>query len=444
MTLHDLIAGTDATTRRAFASNCAFTCLGVGLSPLLLRLGAAAGVQGQQGQGKTVEEPIKLGPASARNVIYLFLRGGMSQLDTFDPKPGQKTQGPVEALRTNADDVLVSQHFPNLANHMDKVCVVNSMTSTQGAHPQAQYLTRTSFELRGTIQHPSIGAWVNRLAGKLNANLPGHVMLNGGSNIPSAGFFPPQYLALPLDDPKAGLQHSALPADVGEAEFQRRLQRLQQLDQAFEQRYRQREVKAYSEMYADAVRLMRSSDLAAFDIGLEPGLLRSAYGESNFGQGCLLARRLVEHGVRFVEVMSDGWDTHADNFDRMAENCPDIDRGLSALLADLEARGLLEQTLVVLTTEFGRTPDIDGDNGRNHYPKAYSSLLAGGGIRGGSSWGKTSSDGREVIENPVRIQDFNATIAHALGLPLDHVVTSPSGRPFKVADKGQPLLDLFA
>jgi uncharacterized protein (DUF1501 family) len=156
-----------------------------------------------------------------------------------------------------------------------------------------------------------------------------------------------------------------------------------------------------------------------------------------------LARRLVEHGVRFVEVTSDGWDTHADNFNRLADLCPAIDQALAALLGDLEARGLLDETLVVLTTEFGRTPDIDQDQGRNHYPKAFSCLLAGGGVRGGQRYGSTDDEGREVVSDPVSIQDFNATIAHAAGLPLDYVVTSPTGRPFKVADKGVPITSIF-
>lgn len=436
MTIRDLLRSADGQSRRDFLSGLARTSFGVALLPGLDRL---LGAQDPQGKGL----PIHLGAATARNVIYLFMRGGMSQIDSFDPKPGKQTQGPVEVLRTRADDVLLSMYFPNLADHMHRVCVVNSMTSTQGAHAQAQYLTRTSYALRGTIQHPSLGAWIHRLTGRINPTLPGHVIVGGAGNMPSAGFLPPQYAALPIGDPEAGLQNSSLPNGIDEAHFDRRMQRLAEMDRAFAERYHQREVTAYGEMYRDAVRLMRSSDVDAFDIGQEPELLRTAYGDTPFGNGCLLARRLVEHGVRFVEVTSDGWDTHADNFNRLADLCPAIDQGLAALLGDLEARGLLDETLVVLATEFGRTPDIDQDSGRNHFPKAFSSLLAGGGIQGGRSYGKTSADGREVVENPVSIQDFNATIAHALGVPLDYVITSPSGRPFKIADKGQPILEIF-
>ena len=218
------------------------------------------------------------------------------------------------------------------------------------------------------------------------------------------------------------------------------------MDRAFEERYGvQKSVQAYAEAYEQAVQLMRSRDLAAFDLTQEPEELRAAYGRNEFGQGVLLARRLAEHGSRFIEVTNGGWDSHNENFDAMDERIPAVDRALAALLADLDARGMLDDTLVVLTTEFGRTPEITKDrNGRNHHAKAFSSLLAGGGIRGGVKHGATDTRGEEIVADKVRVTDFNATIAHALGIPTDLVVHSPSGRPFKVADDGQPVLSLFA
>ena len=438
MTLPDLIAGTDIQGRRSFLTRMASSLLGVG----------AAAAFGPEVVARALTQdpapPLVLGRASAKNVIYLFLRGGMSHLDTLDPKPGKETQGPVQALRTRADGVMLGQYFPKLAEQMDKVCIVSSMSSKQGAHPQAQYLMRTSYELRGTIEHPSLGAWCQRMAGRHNKMLPGHVLIGGGAEMPTAGFFPPEYQALPIGSAEDGLQNASLPRGVDNERFERRLARLKQLDSAFAEKHEQRSVQAYSKAYAEAVRLMRSRDLVSFDIDLEPKTMHQAYGETPFGAGCLLARRLVEHGVRYVEVISDGWDTHADNFDRLGDLTPAVDQGLAALLADLDARGLLRETLVVLATEFGRTPDIDQDQGRNHYPKAFSCLLAGGGVRGGQRYGSTDAEGREVQTDPVSIQDFNATIAHAVGLPLDYVVTSPSGRPFKVADKGSPITSIFS
>jgi uncharacterized protein (DUF1501 family) len=197
-------------------------------------------------------------------------------------------------------------------------------------------------------------------------------------------------------------------------------------------------------MYDDAMAMMKSEDLKAFDLTEEPGELRSAYGKEAFGQGCLLARRLVERGVRFVEVSLGGWDTHNANFVAVPERCETLDKGLATLVADLHNRGLLQDTLIVLTSEFGRTPDINQNAGRDHYPKAFSAVMFGGGVRGGFTYGKTDKEGRDVIEDKMRIQDFNASIAYALGLPLDQVIYSPSKRPFTIADKGQPITQLFA
>jgi uncharacterized protein (DUF1501 family) len=196
-------------------------------------------------------------------------------------------------------------------------------------------------------------------------------------------------------------------------------------------------------VYRDAVRVMKSEDLVAFDLSQEPETAHEVYGNDNFGQGCLLARRLVEHGVRYVEVNLNGWDTHQDNFLRVPEKCAVLDQALGALLPDLDRRGLLQETLVVLTTEFGRTPKVNQNEGRDHYPKAFSSAMWGGGLKGGQVYGKTDR-GVEVVEDKITVPDLNATIAYALGLPLDHVIYSPTKRPFTVADHGQPVTSLFS
>jgi uncharacterized protein DUF1501 len=439
MTFKKLAREADEFSRREFVSRAAMGLLGLGAMPLFGRFAAAS-------PQDAMAKAFALGPATARNVIYLYMAGGMSHLDTFDLKPGSDVQGPIEARKTNADDVFVSQHFPLLAQRMDKVAVINGMSSTQGAHEQGRYFMHTSYEMRGTIQHPSLGAWVNQYRGKVNPNLPAHVTVGGAGPGENAGFFPSRYRPLPIGDATAGLQNASRPKHVDQQTFDRRMHRLEMMNAAFAAKNRAKEVKGYGDMYAEAVKLMSSADLAAFDLNGESAKVRAAYGENPFGQGCLLARRLVEHGVRFVEVTKGGWDTHNDNFDEMEEKCPEVDRALASLISDLEARGLLDETLIVLATEFGRTPEIvtERGNGRNHHPKAFSCLLAGGGIQGGRTWGKTDERGENVIENKVLVPDFNATIAHALGLPLDHVLTSPSGRPFTVAHKGKPILELFA
>jgi uncharacterized protein (DUF1501 family) len=368
----------------------------------------------------------------------------MTHLDTFDLKPGAATQGPTEGTKTSAEGVVINKYFEKLAKQMHHVVAVNSLTSNQGAHQQGQYLMHTSYVLRGTIKHPTLGAWLSVMAGTRNPALPAHVAIGGGNNGASAGFFDAKHGPLPIGNPASGLQNSRRPAGVGEEVYGERLKRLEAMNDAFAKTYDHREVRGYADAYDQAVRLMSSKDLEAFDLAKEPQELRSAYGMDSFGQGCLLARRLVEHKVRYVEVQLGGWDTHNENFEAMEKKLPVLDAALGTLLEDLQNKGLLQETLVVLATEFGRTPEIKAErDGRDHYPKVFSGLIAGGGIKGGRTYGKSDKEGREVADKPVSVPDFNATLAHALGLPLGHVMHSPSGRPFKVAEKGQPILDLF-
>lgn len=435
MRLRQYLNGFSDVSRRDFVAGAARGLLGLTSIPWMTRFASA------QDAGR-----IPLRPATARNVIYLYMAGGMSHLDTFDVKPGAATQGPVQAIKTSADGVRISQYFPMLAKHMHKVAIVNSMKSTQGAHQQGRYFMHTGYQLRGTIRHPSMGAWLERMRGRINTTIPAHVVVGGGAEMASNGFFDASLTPLPIGDPSQGLANSQRVPHVSAERFEHRIHRLEKMNQAFREKYDARSVKDYAKVYEEAVKLMDSNDLAAFEIAGEPEHVRAAYGDNRFGQGCLLARRLVERGVRFVEVVHGGWDTHSENFDQLGDNlCPPVDRALSALLADLDARGLLDETLVVLTTEFGRSPDIvtERANGRNHYPAAFSALLAGGGIQGGQVYGKTDAEGRKIVENEVLVPDFNATIAHALGLPLEFKLYSPSGRPFTVAHDGKPVKALF-
>jgi uncharacterized protein (DUF1501 family) len=245
-----------------------------------------------------------------------------------------------------------------------------------------------------------------------------------------------------LNNPSTGLQYSKRITTLGESDFDYRLNLSAKLNAGFQETYQHSSVRAYSEVYKDAVKVMKSTDLTAFDLSQESDEIQTEYGDSSFGQGCLLARRLVEHGVRFVEVSLGGWDMHQDIYARLPEKISELDKALGALLGDLDRRGLLKDTLVVLTSEFGRTPKINQNSGRDHYPKAFSSVMWGGGIQGGQIYGKTDK-GIEVTENKVNVPDLNATIGYALGLPLDQVIFSPTKRPFTIADKGQPLTSLF-
>jgi hypothetical protein len=427
--MHDSIRKMDEVSRRRFVAGAASTFLGVSVMPWRRLLAAPAG---------------GLAPApKAQHVIYLYLTGGMSHLDTLDPKPGVEEQGPTETISTNAAGIQLASHFKSLAKQADKIALVRSMTTKVGAHERGQYFMRTSYQPLATIQHPAIGAWAMKLGAKSNHTLPGNILVNGPSQHPGAGFFDTRYAPLRIGNPADGLQNSTLPNGVTEKQFTHRLDLSHQLDRTFEMRYPHKQVKAYTDFYQDAVRLMKSEDLTAFDLEKESQATREAYGSDRFAQGCLLARRLVEHGVKFIEVQHGGWDTHADNFDRIEDLAGTLDQALGALLSDLSAKGLLDKTMVVVASEFGRTPKINANQGRDHHPRVFTTLLAGGGVRGGQVYGSSDKTGFAVADNPVEIPDFNATIAWAMGLPLEQIVTSPSGRPFTVAHKGKPLTMLF-
>ena len=433
--MNPLLLRADEMTRRDFTATLAKSFLGVSaLSGLSLPSARAAGA------GASALRQI----ATAKRVIYLYMTGGMSHLDTFDPKPGSEVMGPTKAIRTSADGIQVSEYLPRLAKQAHHLAVINSMASTQGAHKQGNYFMHTSYTLRSSIRHPAMGAWLLKFQGRHNSALPGSVMIGNDSSHPGAGFFESKLSPLMLTSAETGLPNSRLREGVDEKAFSVQLEVASRLDTAFVEKYDQKNVRAYADMYDDALKLMKSRDLAAFDLSRESDATRERYGYDTFGQGCLLARRLAESGVRFIEVSYGSWDTHNANFVNVPDKAEVLDQGMSALLEDLERRGLLEDTLVVLATEFGRTPEINANEGRDHHPQAFSCVLAGGGIRGGQIHGKSDERGAKVVENEVAVPDLNATIGYALGLPLDLVLYSPSKRPFTVASKGKPVLEVLS
>ena len=415
-------------SRRDFLARTARTCFGLTIA------GSAAQLFSPRAMAA---DPaiLKAGGGKAKHVIYLYMSGGMTHIDTFDPKPQAPAEyrGPTEVISTNVDGIQLGHCLPLLARHMDKVALIRSLSTTQGAHEQGKYLMHTSYTPRGTISHPSAGAWASKLAGETNGSIPSFVLVGGGNRHPGGGFFEPQFSPLPIGDPQKGLRNVKQRGDTNDASFQRQLDLREQLDHDFDSRFHtgQRSVRAYNEVYDSAVKMMHSKDLEAFDLSREPAESRAAYGQDRFGQGVLLARRLVERGVRFVEVEYGGFDWHADNFENMEEKIPVLDQALS--------------TLIVVATEFGRSPKIVENNlGRNHFPKAFSCLMAGGGIKGGQAYGKTDETASNVIEGKVGASDFNASIAFALGLPYDLPIMSPSKRPFKMGGiDGKPIMPLF-
>lgn len=327
-------------SRRRFVESFAKTFLGVNLLNWAPRAAMAA-------------------PVKAKNVIYLYLRGGLSHVDTFDPKPGRPEMAGVEAIDTSVPGVQVGAWLPKLARQMHHVSLVRSMTSTQGVHERGNYLAHTSYFQTPTIGHPALGSWAVKRLGSGNPLLPGNILINGSPQHPGSGYMPSHLAPLPIVDPAAGLQNSKLLVGVTQTDFARRTQLAQNLSDGFMRRTPHRSATAYHKIHQEAVGLMQSKDLQAFDIEQEDAHAHDLYGTHTFGQACLLARRLIEHGVRFIEVEEgQNWDTHNDHLVSMEKMTPTADQTMAALLEDLHERGLLESTLVVMATEFGRSPQL--------------------------------------------------------------------------------------
>lgn len=418
-------------SRRQFISGVAKSCLGV--SAIL----TAEDLLG-------VELPKQV--PTARSVIFLYMGGGMTHIDTLDPKPNNAdVMGETNAISTTADGIQLGHWLPKTAQQMHTASLIRSLNTNQGAHAQANYLLHTSYQRRGTIVHPTMGAWVSRFTEKLNSTLPSNVRINGGSDVLGAGYFEKKHGPLPLGNPNAGIQNVVKSGYLDETMYNKRLEISSKFNKSFLGEFPQKQIRAYTDLYDDAIRLMKSDDLKAFDLSNEPQQIRDEYGDNNFGQGCLLARRLVESGVRFVEVQLGGWDMHNQVFDALETRAAQLDSGLSSLLLDLNRRGLLKETLVVLASEFGRTPEVKpGRIGRDHHPSAFSALLAGGGIKEGYVHGASDERAHYVEEKGVGMEELNATIAHTMGLRINKTIFSPSGRPFQVSHGAQPIEDVLA
>ena len=428
--MRSLLRRADEHTRRDVLTSIARTALGVSIVPFANDMMNSVALAGQAAAA-----------GKAQHVIYLFMNGAMSHIDTFDPKPGTDAGGETTAISTSVPGLSIGNHLPLLAKQMNRLAVIRSMTTETGAHEQGVYLMRTSFKMIGTIRHPFLGSWLTHVAGKVNKDLPGCVVVGAANRHPGQGYLSAENAPAPVGDPKVGLQNTQSPKYLKEDDFKTRQRLISKFDSAFKSRYQSTEVEAYVDYYREAVRLLKSPDLVAFDISKEDEKVRTAYGEHRIGQGCLLARRLVEKKVRFIEVEFGSWDNHNDIYSptNLIEKTAQLDQALTALLDDLQAKGLLSTTLVVLATEFGRTPTINQNAGRDHHPGAFSCLLAGAGIKGGQIIGRTDSTGRSVEDGHCLPQDLNATIATVCGLPLDKEFKSSSGRPFHIADQGKPV-----
>jgi len=438
----------------------------------------ASGLLGGSAQAATAGLQTHFSPR-AKRVIYLFMNGAPSHVDTFDPKPalkehegeqptsenGRKKKGgympsPFAFAPQGQSGVVMSELFPNLARCADDLCVIRSMHTDVPNHEPGLLLMNC-----GNQQpiRPSLGSWVSYGLGTENENLPAFVVLATrkpvvGPALWSNSFLPAAYQgmsvdtsAMEIDKLVTNLHHPSL-ARADQREQLDLLERLNRLH--LEQRQRDSALEAQIQALETAFQ-MQAEAADAFDISREPEALREAYGKTNFGQSCLLARRLCEHGVRMVQLYylskdnNQPWDTHSNNDDGHRKLCKDADQATTALLTDLKQRGLLEDTLVVWGGEFGRTPYAQpvekGKPGRDHHATGFSMFLAGGGVKGGLTYGATDEFGMHAVENRVHVHDLHATILHLLGLDHERLTYHYSGRDFRLTDvHGRVVRDILA
>jgi len=375
--------------------------------------------------------------------ILLWMAGGPSQFETFSPKPDHANGGETKAIPTNVSGIQIAENLPQCAKVMNELAVIRSMTSKEGSHPRASFLLHTGYLPMGGVKFPTLGSNVAHQIGEPSFDLPSFVRIGGRSaDLGNAGFLGVDYDPLVLQNAERRPENST-PATI-EDRYHRRLALLNDLQADFGAEEGADIVADHRKLIRKSSEMILSPRMEAFDLEKESAAMRDAYGRSRFGAGCLLARRLVESGVTFVEVVANGWDTHDDNFTRTRELATQIDQPRAYLIADLRQRGMLERTLVIWMGEFGRTPRINARAGRDHYPRVFNVALAGSGIRGGQVIGATDAGGVEVADRPVTVHDLFRTVYVSLGIDADHENMSRIGRPIKLVDGGEVVRELLS
>lgn len=405
-----------------------------------------------------------------RRCILLWMTGGPSQLDTFDLKPGHEHGGPLKSIPTNVPGIHISEHLPRLAGMADKLAILRGMSTAEADHGRGTYLIRTGQRPMGPVQYPSLGATLAHQLGQEGDVLPNFVSVAPYSIFnPQAfgpGFLGPRYSPLTIGAIRPGQPIQPTPAAEGYAELKiddleaatgldadrrkRRRRFWNQLQDRFAADRSVEAVQAQRTVYERAFELLNSQAAEAFDLSQEQDAVRQRYGRGRFGQGCLLARRLIERGVSFVEVSLGafgggalGWDTHRNNFQLVQQLSAELDAGWATLMRELDERGLLEDTTILWAGEFGRTPKINQGQGRDHFAQAWTTVLAGGGVAGGQTFGSTSADGMEVRDGKLSAGDLLATLCRACGLDPRKTQTSSQGRPIALAE-GEPAKEVLS
>ena len=388
---------------------------------------------------------------TAKSVIYIFLPGGMSQQESFDPKPYAPLEyrGPMGSIPTKLTGVRVNQLFKQTAQVADKISIIRSMTHGEAAHERGVHNMHTGYRPSPALTYPSMGSVVSHEFGPRN-NLPPYVLIPNQTNpYEGTGYLSSSYAAFSIgaDPAQKGfkVRDLELPGGVDKTRFAKRRKLLDVVNGHFREKEKSDSLDSLDTFYNRAYSLISSQQAReAFDIEKEDPKLRDQYGRNTAGARMLLARRLVESGVRFVSMTYGGWDHH-DSIDRnMKSQVPPFDQAYATLIKDLDQRGLLDSTLVVVASEFGRTPKINQTSGRDHWPKVFSSLMAGGGIKRGQVYGSSNATASEPEDNALGVQDWATTIYKCLGITADKELMAPGARPIEIVDGGKVRKELLA
>ncbi len=430
--MFDRLITPSGMTRRHFLGHMATTAMA---------LPAMQFVSAMQAQGDVIRK-------NNKSLILLWMGGGPSHMDTWDLKPeSEKNGGEFKPIQTSANGIMISEHLPRVATQMKHLNIVRSLNSKEGNHDRGTYMMHTGYAPNPTVVHPSFGSVLSyELGPKLGDKfaLPHAISINGPGEGP--GFLGMTHAPFMVANPSAKdpITNLQFPAGVDGNRMERRLHMLNIAEKNFGSQKRGQASADHSAVYDKTITMMNGNYTKAFRLDDEPAELRDKYGRNNFGQGCLMARRLVEAGVSFVEVSLGGWDMHTDIFNALSKNkLPELDKGMGTLVEDLAQRGLLDKTMVVWMGEFGRTPRINQNGGRDHWPRSWSVVMGGGGLKGGQLVGKTDKDGVEVVDREVGVMDVIGTMAKGMGIDIATEYTTPRGRPIKVVDGGAPIKELF-
>jgi hypothetical protein len=381
-----------------------------------------------------------------KSCILLWMSGGPSHMDTWNLKPdSEKNGGPFKPIQTSASGVMISEHLPEVAKQMKHLNIIRSVNSKEGNHDRGTYMMHTGYTPNPTVVHPSFGSSFSYEIGEKmeNFDLPHCISINSPGV--GAGFLGMAHSPFVIQNPNSPVANLQPPDGIDPTRMARRLDMLNLVERNFISQKRGQGSSDHQAVYAKTIRMMNSRYRNAFNLKDVPAQERERYGKGSFGSGCLMARRLVELGVTYVEVSLGGWDTHNDAFPTLSNRLmPELDKGMSALVEDLARSGRLANTVVAWMGDFGRTPRINQNAGRDHWPRSWSVVMGGGGMKGGQAIGDTDKDGIDIVDHPVGPMDLIASMTKAMGLPLDTQWTTPRGRPIKLVNEGKPIDELFS